>query len=113
MAAAPVPMKSLTLEEARAALKEVIAAFDVPENKMKIDAAKAQAGDNFMLILQIVLPVAMQIQQMTIEKYGFDATQQGVTAFAVAVRQHNSDAEVATLATELKNRFLPPGVPGF
>jgi hypothetical protein len=37
--AAPPPMKMLTLDEARTALREALAEFDKPENKSRMETA--------------------------------------------------------------------------
>lgn len=60
-----------------AALTEVVQAFMKPENLTKMNAAREQAGNDILKMMQIVLPVATQIQQEVIEKYGFSSDQQG------------------------------------
>merc|ERR1711974_370511 len=84
--AAPAP--TLTLDQAKTALQEVTAEFDKPENLAKIQKAKEEAGDDVMKNMQIVLPVAMEIQQGVVTKYGFEANQPGVVAFTNAIRAH-------------------------
>eukprot|EP00164_Ancoracysta_twista_P003703 GFYU01004965.1.p1 GENE.GFYU01004965.1~~GFYU01004965.1.p1 ORF type:complete len:114 (+),score=45.87 GFYU01004965.1:99-440(+) len=111
--ATPAPAKTLTLEEAKAALADIEAAFALPENDAKIVAAKAEAGDDLMKNMTIVAPVAMAIQQTVIEKYGFTADQPGVAAFSMAIRAHEgSDADVAAAAGRLKAKFMPKGAGG-
>eukprot|EP00762_Andalucia_godoyi_P003444 ANDGO_04375.mRNA.1 hypothetical protein GUITHDRAFT_151036 len=104
--AAPTP-KTLTLDEARAALRDVIAAFDEPANAEKMNEAKAAAGSDVAKMMASVLPLAMQIQQGVITKYGFAATQPGVMQFIFAIQAHQGDAEVKTMSDDLKGRYMP------
>eukprot|EP00004_Rigifila_ramosa_P015018 TRINITY_DN3464_c0_g1_i2.p1 TRINITY_DN3464_c0_g1~~TRINITY_DN3464_c0_g1_i2.p1 ORF type:complete len:118 (-),score=33.48 TRINITY_DN3464_c0_g1_i2:7-360(-) len=99
--------KPLTLEEARAAVAAVAAAFDQPENAAKMAAAKAEAGDDIAKNMMLVLPVAIQIQMSNIAQFGYEPTQQGVTQFMAAVRQHEQDSVVAGGMQTLKEKFLP------
>jgi len=103
----PPPAKPLSLDEARAAIRDVTSAFNTPENLQKMIKARTEAGNDLMKMMQIVLPVAMQIQQAVITKYGFEANQQGVMMFASAIRAHESDPEIAQLAKFLKDQFMP------
>lgn len=68
-----------------AALKEVVQAFMRPENLAKMNAAREQAGNDILKMMQIVLPVATQIQQEVIEKYGFSSDQQGTSYHAITI----------------------------
>eukprot|EP00003_Mantamonas_plastica_P016832 TRINITY_DN280_c0_g1_i3.p1 TRINITY_DN280_c0_g1~~TRINITY_DN280_c0_g1_i3.p1 ORF type:complete len:113 (-),score=44.99 TRINITY_DN280_c0_g1_i3:127-465(-) len=100
-------MKTLSFDEAKAAITEVISAFEEEENAAKMAEAKAEAGDDMMQMMQIVFPVALGIQQGVIEKYGFSADQQGVLAFTMAIRAHESDSEIAAMSQTLKDKFMP------
>lgn len=64
------------------------------------------AGD-LMKMMQHVLPIAIQIQQSVIEKYGFTPDQAGVAEFSQAIRAHSKDEEVSKLTEEMKSRFMP------
>jgi len=101
------PPKTLTLEQAKAAIRDVVAAFYLPENLDKMNQARAAAGDDMMKMMSIVLPVAMQIQQATISKYGFEGNQQGVMQFALAIKTHDADPEVKQLSQALQDQFMP------
>ena len=64
----------------------------------------------------------MSIQQSVIVKYGFEPNQQGsnkmefilliliqgVMQFAMAIKAHDSDPEIASLADQMKQQFMPP-----
>ncbi|XP_035684505.1 protein C10-like [Branchiostoma floridae] len=98
----------LTLEKAREALKDVINAFTIPENMARMEEARDQAGNDMMKMMQIVFPVATQIQQEVIQKYGFSADGDGAVKFANAIRQYEmEDQEIASLSSNLKSMFLP------
>ncbi|RDD45377.1 Protein C10 [Trichoplax sp. H2] len=109
MAAVP----KLNREEARTALKEVVQAFTEPENLAKMNAAREEAGTDLLKMMQIVVPVATQIQQRVIEKYGFTSDQQGSLQFAQAIQAHvQDDTEIAQMSSQLKAMFLPPNMQG-
>jgi len=109
---APAPaglqLKTLTIDEARAALREVVAAFEKADNKAKMLAARQQAGDDVMKLMQTVVPIAVEIQKGVITKYGFDAGQPGAMQFMNAIRAHEADAEIKVMADKLRAEFMPP-----
>ena len=47
----------------QSALAESFEAFKVPENMAKMAAAKSSAGNDVMQYMQLVMPVAMEIQK--------------------------------------------------
>eukprot|EP00301_Raphidiophrys_heterophryoidea_P021765 c6095_g1_i1.p1 GENE.c6095_g1_i1~~c6095_g1_i1.p1 ORF type:complete len:136 (-),score=48.31 c6095_g1_i1:137-544(-) len=102
--------RSLTLEEARAAITEVMEAFRAEENAEKMREAKAEAMDNTFKFMSLVYPIALQVQLSVIEKYGFPADHKGLLSFTQALRHHASDPEVFKLSNELKNALLPPRI---
>jgi len=97
----------LTLEQAREAIKDAVAAFSIPENAQKMKQAKEDAGTDMMKVMQFVLPLAVQIQQSVIQKYGFESNQTGVMQFAMAVAVHKADPEIAALSAQLKELYMP------
>jgi len=105
----PLP-KSLTVEEARLAIRDVVASFNLPENLERMNQARALAGEDMVKTMQFVLPVAMQIQQATITKYGFEPNQQGVMQFAMAINAHITDPEISQLFKALQAQFMPKGM---
>ena len=58
-------------------LQEILDAFVTPENKTRMDEVKDAAGNDMMKMMQIVFPVATQIQMEVIQKYGFSADGEG------------------------------------
>lgn len=58
-------------------LSEVIQAFTVPENAARMEEARESACNDMGKMLQLVLPVATQIQQEVIKAYGFNNEGEG------------------------------------
>lgn len=58
-------------------LSEVIQAFSVPENAARMEEARESACNDMGKMLQLVLPVATQIQQEVIKAYGFNNEGEG------------------------------------
>lgn len=58
-------------------LSEVIQAFSVPENAVRMEEARESACNDMGKMLQLVLPVATQIQQEVIKAYGFNNEGEG------------------------------------
>ncbi|XP_038046216.1 protein C10-like [Patiria miniata] len=99
----------LSLEDAKAVLQKVLDAFVTPENKTRMEEVKDAAGNDMMKMMQIVFPVATQIQMEVIQKYGFSADGEGAVKFAQLIRHYETmDSTVAELSTQLKAIFLPP-----
>lgn len=63
-------------------LSEVIQAFSVPENAARMEEARESACNDMGKMLQLVLPVATQIQQEVIKAYGFNNEGEGKAAFS-------------------------------
>ncbi|KAI4895286.1 hypothetical protein NFI96_011127, partial [Prochilodus magdalenae] len=109
MASAPAQQPSLTIEQARVVLSEVIQAFSVPENAARMEEARQSACNDMGKMLQLVLPVATQIQQEVIKAYGFNNEGEGVLKFARLVKMYESqDPEIAAMSVKLKSLLLPP-----
>lgn len=58
-------------------LSEVIQAFSVSENAARMEEARESACNDMGKMLQLVLPVATQIQQEVIKAYGFNNEGEG------------------------------------
>ncbi|XP_004869526.1 protein C10 isoform X1 [Heterocephalus glaber] len=122
---------ALSAEQAKVVLAEVIQAFSVPENAVRMDEARDNACNDMGKMLQFVLPVATQIQQEVIKAYGFSCDGEGgpaagrqrsgrrsggpeligrgVLKFARLVKSYEAqDPEIASLSGKLKALFLPP-----
>ncbi|XP_029437375.1 protein C10 isoform X2 [Rhinatrema bivittatum] len=90
-------------------LAEVIKALGSPENVLRLEEARDNAGNDMGKMLQFVLPVATQIQQEVIKAYGFSSDGEGVLKFARLIKSYEAqDPEIAAMAGKLKSTFLPP-----
>ncbi|XP_048360481.1 protein C10 [Sphaerodactylus townsendi] len=100
---------SLSAEQAKVVLAEVIKAFGAPENAQRLEEARENAGNDMGKMLQFLLPVATQIQQDVIKAYGFSNDGEGVLKFARLIKSYESqDLEIASMSGKLKSMFLPP-----
>ena len=59
------------------ALKEILMAFEIPENRTRMDEARDSAGNDMLKMMQTVFPIATQIQMQVIPKYGFPGDGEG------------------------------------
>lgn len=74
-----------------------------------MDDARDKAGNDMLRAMQIVFPVASQIQMEVIEKYGFPADGDGVIRFTQAVKMYErQDPDVAHLNGQLRGILIPP-----
>nr|XP_010955990.1 PREDICTED: LOW QUALITY PROTEIN: protein C10 [Camelus bactrianus] len=90
MASASAQTASLSAEQAKVVLAEVIQAFSAPENAVRMDEAR----DNACRV---------------IKAYGFSCDGEGVLKFARLVKSYEAqDPEIASLSGKLKALFLPP-----
>uniref|UniRef100_A0A8C3FCU7 Protein C10 n=1 Tax=Chrysemys picta bellii TaxID=8478 RepID=A0A8C3FCU7_CHRPI len=76
-APAQAPPGSLSAEQAKVVLAEVIKAFGSPENAQRMEEARDNACNDMGKMLQFLLPVATQIQQDVIKAYGFSNDGEG------------------------------------
>ncbi|MEQ2215013.1 hypothetical protein XENOCAPTIV_025643 [Xenoophorus captivus] len=123
---APAQQPTLTVEQTRVVLSEVIQAFSVPENAARMEEARESACNDMGKMLQLVLPVATQIQQEVIKAYGFNnegeegelfwmdvvtesaTSLTGVLKFARLVKMYETqDPEIAAMSAKLKSLLLP------
>mmetsp|Transcript_8467 Transcript_8467/g.16976 ORF Transcript_8467/g.16976 Transcript_8467/m.16976 type:complete len:110 (-) Transcript_8467:118-447(-) len=96
MATPPPAFPTLTLDEAKAALSEAIAAFEIPENKERMESAIAGCDPtNPMAKMQVLIPIVQEIQASVMAKYKFE----GPGAVMAATMQINmfapQDPEIA------------------
>ncbi|KAJ3429712.1 protein c10 [Anaeramoeba flamelloides] len=98
----------LTQEKALEAIKEVIAQFDLTENEEKMKVAKEEAGSDLQKMLQIVMPVAIEIQKPIAKKYGFTEDQLGLTQFTMAIKKWEAtNEEIKKYGNQLKAKYMP------
>lgn len=102
---------TLTPDRAKAALKDILNAFTLPDNVTKLDEAKDNAGNDMLKYMQLVFPVATQIQLEVIQNYGFPGDGEGLIQFSQAVRScEKENQEVSQLNLELRSFLIPPMV---
>ena len=53
------------------ALSDILDAFVISENAARMRAARESAGNDMLKMMQIVFPIAVQIQMDVLAKYGF------------------------------------------
>ena len=59
------------------ALTDILEAFKTAENFSRLEEARENAGNDMLRHMQIVFPIASQIQMDMIQKYGFPADGDG------------------------------------
>ncbi|KAJ1618140.1 hypothetical protein T492DRAFT_1094935 [Pavlovales sp. CCMP2436] len=92
----------LSLEQAKAALAEVIAAFEEPAAVERIRVAVAVPEEARAMAL---LPIVQQIQAVVLAKYGFEGPA-GVFQGIMALKMHDSDAEVKAGIEKITSGFM-------
>ncbi|XP_035217080.1 protein C10-like isoform X2 [Stegodyphus dumicola] len=98
-------------EKAKAALKDIISAFSLPDNVTRLNEAKDNAGNDMLMYMQLVFPLATQIQQEVIQSYGFPADREGLLQFMLTVKMlEKDDQEVLQMNADLRSLLLPPVV---
>ncbi|KAG1705097.1 CAD protein [Nymphon striatum] len=82
---------SLSVEEAKDALKCIINAFGESHNVQKIKEAKERAGNDMLKMMQFIFPVAAQIQIECIKNYGYSEDgQDDGQGLATTLSDHNA-----------------------
>ena len=59
------------------ALTDILEAFKTAENFSRLEEARETAGNDMLRHMQVVFPIASQIQMDMIQKYGFPADGDG------------------------------------
>lgn len=98
---------SLTVDQARASLRDVINAFAQPDNAASIAIAFQDAGDDKGLQKRVALTTCANIERGVVANYGFEPNGLGVLQWAAALRELN-DPEVQRLWEERRRCFQPP-----
>lgn len=102
------PLVILSVERAKAALREVMSAFSLPDNISKLSEAKANAGNDMLLYMQLVFPITTQIQLDVIQNYGFPGEAEGIIQFSQALKQVEKESqEVKQLNNEVRALLIP------
>ena len=100
---------SFTAVEARAALVDLLSAFQSPANLPGLEAARVEAGNDMVKQMQLVFPAVTRIQAQVISQYGFSPDGEGVVQFIQHIKQlEREDPEVERLHSMVKAHFIPP-----
>lgn len=100
---------SFTAVEARAALLDLLAAFQSPANLPSLENARTEAGNDMVKQMQLVFPAVTRIQAQVISRYGFSPDGEGVVQFIQHIKQlEREDPEVERLYGMVKCYFIPP-----
>ncbi len=100
---------SFTILEARAALLDLLSAFQSPQNLPGLEAARAEAGNDMVKQMQLVFPAVTRIQAQVIARYGFSPDGEGVVQFVQHIKQfEREDQEIERLNAMVKAYFIPP-----
>ncbi|XP_046427334.1 protein C10 isoform X2 [Neodiprion virginianus] len=70
-------LTQFTSETAKAALTDILAALNSPDNVQKITEAKENSGNEMLKMMQFVFPIVTQIQMDVIKNYGFPEGREG------------------------------------
>ncbi|XP_023218398.1 protein C10-like [Centruroides sculpturatus] len=104
-------LSEFNVDKAKAALKDVLSAFSSPENVARLEEAKDNAGNDMLKHMQLVFPVATQIEMDVIQNYGFPGDGEGVIQFAQAIKQlEREHPDIAELNAEVRAHLIPPMV---
>jgi len=100
---------SFTSVEARAALIDILSAFQSQTNLPGLEAARAEAGNDMVKQMQLVFPAVTRIQAQVISRYGFSPDGEGTVQFVQHIKQlEREDPEIERLYTMVKAYFIPP-----
>ncbi|XP_068632085.1 protein C10 [Battus philenor] len=101
--------QSVTVDQVRLILNEIIEALESPDYAPKLDEAKEAAGNEMLKMMQIVFPMVVQIEMETIKRHGFVNSREGIVQFTQLVREmERADNEVARLHGQVRAHYLPP-----
>lgn len=102
------PPVTLTVDKAKAALREILAAVSLPENAAKISEAKSNAGNDMLCHMHLVFPLITRIEQEVLKNYGFAADSQGVVEFTQMVKALEKESEeISQLNNALRTHLIP------
>ncbi|XP_011444688.2 protein C10-like [Crassostrea angulata] len=102
------PLQHFSLQDCKNALSDILDALKEGENFQRLEEAKQSAGNDMLRTMQIVFPVATNIQMEVIERYGFPSDGEGIIRFTQAVKMYEKqDEEIHQLNQSLKTLLIP------
>jgi len=101
---------SFSVEEVKHCMGKVVeAAFENPQNILRLREAKSRAGSDMVKIMQFVFPIAIKIQQETMEQCGFHSDYEAAIRFTQSLQKYEkNDEELASMSARFKTIFMPP-----
>merc|ERR1712241_249456 len=105
---AAVSPSQFTSDDAKLAIKDILASFETPENIKRMNDSRETAGNDMLKTMQIVFPLATQIQMSVIPKYGFPGDGEGIIRFTQTIKHYErQDDELSALNMKLRNILMP------
>ena len=98
---------TLSLLQAKALLRDIILALDLPDVSEALEAFVAAAQGDRQLTIQLVMPFVNRVQAQVVSKYGFEPSTAGVVAFGRSIEPHKADSAVRQLLILLQSRMMP------
>ncbi|XP_066592764.1 protein C10 [Prorops nasuta] len=100
---------NFTSETIKAALTEILAALNTPENVKKLTEAKENSGNEMLKTMLFLFPFVTQVQMEIIKNYGFPEGREGIIQFAQLIRTlEKEDPEIEQMHSKVRSHFLPP-----
>lgn len=101
-------LSDVTIDQVKAAIRDVLQAFEKPENKSRMHEIRQEAGSDLVKLLQYQLPFAASTQEKVIKRHGFSDDGEGSLTFTHAIKLfEKDDEEIASMAADLKTKFIP------
>lgn len=101
-------LHQFTSDDCKDALNDILDALNKEENASRLDEARESAGNDMLKAMQLVFPLATQIEMGVIDKYGFVGNGEGLIRFAQSVRSYEKhDPEIAQLNEKLRAIMIP------
>lgn len=101
-------LSNVTLDQVKTTIKDVLQAFEKPQNKMRMYEIRQEAGGDLVKLLQYQLLFAASVQQEVIKRHGFSDNGEGSLTFTHAIKLfEKEDEEIARKAADLKTKFIP------
>ncbi|GFX10812.1 protein C10 [Trichonephila clavipes] len=95
-------------KEESASLQDIISALSMPDHATRLTEAKNNAGNDMIMYMQLVFPLATQIQQDVIQNYGFPADREGLLEFTRIIKMlAKENEEVAQMDEDLRSLLIP------
>ncbi|CAI9739119.1 Hypothetical predicted protein [Octopus vulgaris] len=96
-------------EDCKVVLNEILDTLNKEENVAQLDEARESAGNDMLKTMQLVFPLATQIEMGIIEKYGFPGNGEGLVRFTQLVKSYEKyNLEISQLNEKLRAILIPP-----